>query len=728
MTPILYDQNEQDFTTLGLGALGECVSCSVHQVLDGVYELEMRYPTSGKRYPDLKLSRIIKAVSEYKGSEQLFDIYKITKPMNGIVTVYATHVSGRRQFIPIMPCSAGSASAALIAIEQNVAQPSPFTLYTDMSTVANFSLTTPASLGQVLGGMEGSLLDVYRGEYEFDNFTIKMLAHRGQDNSVSLRYGKNITDFEQEESIASTITGICPFWADTEGNTVTLPEKIVESPNAANFPFKRTITQDFSGAWQEAPTVEQLRTRAQAYVNQSGVGIPEVGMTISYENLADYEEGYALLEEVRLGDTVHVYFDPLDVTASARVTEYTYDVILDKYQKVRIGSVKSNLSQTINEIETTTKQEIKDNRSVLEKAFAEALDKFSGIEGGNIIVRRNPLTGKPYEILAMDTDDISTAVNVTRINYQGIGISNNGINGPYTLALVAGEGLVATAITTGILNAIDIYGSTINGSSLYAGRIITLHAADYSQADVTRLQNIMRGSITPTQADYEHLDVDKNGVFNIVDVAYITNMLIYGNDITIDTRLAVDGDAPSNEIIKVGYTKIGYRSVTAEEYNGGSFNGAGINLDDGGTILINGSSATNTTYISGGNFVFNGTNHGLSFDNTNGLLYDGKAPSSCTLLHSRIGTGYTSTYGGNLSQYQYFALCACRGQGKGVMDTTIIPLEIARNCNSDSVCSWVYSAQNGTYSGQCYFNFSNNYVYLAGSSNSDNQVRLYGVR
>ena len=457
MTPILYSPSEQDFTTLGLGALNDAISCEVHTVLNGVFELEMQYPVSGRRYSDLKISCIIKAVAEKNGSEQLFDIYAITRPISGVVTVYASHISGRKQFIPIMPCMATDVVAAFQTIKSHSAEENPFTFWTDKSTVGNFILKTPASLGNVLGGMEGSILDTYKGEYEFDNFTIRLWNRRGLDNGVTLRYGKNITSIEQEESIASTVTGICPFWADMDGNTITLSENVIESEKAANFPFKRTVVMDFSSAFDEEPTEAQLRSYTQSYIASNNIGVPNVGIDLSYENLSDYEEykDVALLEQVRLGDTVRVYFEPLDITAEARVTETYYDTILEKYKRVRVGTVKASLSAVINDDAQTAKANTETTKSVLAIAFEQAIDLLSGADGGNIVIRRNEVTDKPYEILIMDTDDMSTARNVLRLNMNGLGLSTNGINGPYTAA-ITGAGIVATAIKTGILTAIEI--------------------------------------------------------------------------------------------------------------------------------------------------------------------------------------------------------------------------------------------------------------------------------
>lgn len=367
MIPVLYSEVAEEFESQGIGALTDAISCKVKTTLNGALELEMKYPVSGIRYNELQLLRIIKAVSEKGGTPQLFDIQKITRPINGVVTVSASHVSDRKRFIPILPYTAQNVTEALTSVRLFSAEYNPFQLETDKSTVANFKLSSPTSMGQVLGGMAGSILDVYGGEYEFDNFTIRLLNRRGADNGVTLRYGKNITSIEQEESIMSTITGICPFWTDLEGNSTILPGGVVESEYAQNYPFRRTTCVDFTMDFETQPTAEQLQAKAESYLSQNGIGVPAVGIDLSFEHLSDYPEYAEMqsIETVKLGDTVHVYFEPLNIEATARITQTDYDVLRDKYNKVRVGSIKASLSYTIqglsdsmNNAETAVQQQI----------------------------------------------------------------------------------------------------------------------------------------------------------------------------------------------------------------------------------------------------------------------------------------------------------------------------------------------------------------------------------
>ena len=383
MIPILYDTTEQNFTSQGLGSLADAVSCKIKTVLNGQFELELKYPVSGRRYKDIKIPRIIKAVAEKGGTPQLFDIYRITKPIKGIISVYASHVSNRKQYIPVMPCEASNIQDAFTEIASHTVETNPFTLWTDKTTRANFRLKSPASLGNVLGGMEGSVLDTFRGEYEFDNFTIKFTDRRGADNGVTLRYGKNITSIEQDESIANTITGICPFWADLDGNTVTLPENTVDSANAENFPFKRTVPMDFSLLFEEKPTEVQLRMAANNYIENNGIGVPDVGLTISFEHLSDYEEykDMGAIDEVHLGDTVHVFFEPLEITAIARVIQTEYDCLLEKYDRIRIGSAKATLTSTMEAIATGKTSKYINGVEALKNAMANIEGDMDSVPG-----------------------------------------------------------------------------------------------------------------------------------------------------------------------------------------------------------------------------------------------------------------------------------------------------------------------------------------------------------
>lgn len=452
MIPILYAANETSYNHQGLGALSDVISCVVSEERNGAYTLNMVYPIDGIHYEDIALSCVL-SVIPYDGciNHQLFRIYKIKKPMNGKVTVEAEHISYQLSLIPAMPFSALTVNAALQGFASNAAESCPFSFWTDKTTEARYTQTIPASIRSRLGGVSGSILDVYGGEYEWDNYITKLHNSRGINQGVTLRYGKNITDIKQEENIQNVITGICPYYASEE-TVVTLPEKVIESEYASNYPFNRTVALDMTNYFDEVPTQAQLRQKAQSYIENNSIGIPKVSIDVSFLALWQTEEykDIAPLERVKLCDTVNIYFEKLGIEATAKVIKYEYDVIAERYKKITLGDAKSSLSTKIAE----QSAKIKESATVteLENAVNNATSLITGQKGGYIVINRNA-NGNPYEICIMNTDDIDTATEVWRWNSSGLGYSSTGYAGPYTTAITQDGSIVADFITTGSLNA-----------------------------------------------------------------------------------------------------------------------------------------------------------------------------------------------------------------------------------------------------------------------------------
>ena len=212
MKPILYAPDEENFTSQGLGVLSDAISVYVEEERNGMYELVMKYPFDGVHFHDIKHSCVIKALPYEGANLQLFRVYKITSPMNKQCTVYAEHISYQLNYIPVVPFTATSCGDALAGMKNNAAQTCPFTFWTDIVSGATYSQLEPQNIKSRLLGEQGSVLDVYGGEYEWDNYTVKLHANRGWDRDVTLRYGKNITDITQEENISNTYTGVVGYW------------------------------------------------------------------------------------------------------------------------------------------------------------------------------------------------------------------------------------------------------------------------------------------------------------------------------------------------------------------------------------------------------------------------------------------------------------------------------------------------------------------------------------
>lgn len=503
MIPILFSETETAFTSMGIGALSDATKVTVRRVLNGKDELEISYPVGGSYYNEIKNSRQILAQPEYKKPVQAYRIYQVTKPMNGFITVNARHISERRMFTMVEPFTASSVAQAMSRLGTKIVGTNPFTFYTDKSTVANYKRTVPSSLGSVLGGSEGSLLDVYGGEYEFDMYQIKLLNRRGIDRGINIEYGKNLQKLEVLEAVDdSVITSVCPIWTGEEdGEQVYLPEYILNSASVSNYPYARTIVVDFSDQFESAPTVAQLRSAGQQYLNQSGIGEPKLSLKVTFVHLAEFPEyqQYAVLETLNLGDSVNIHHVDLGVDVSARIIELAYDVLNERYVNITVGRIRSNMSSTLQGLTQETDKKIKETKTKMQEAIEHATDLLTGVEGGYFVISTDA-DGHPTEALFMDTDDTATATNVLRINRNGIGFSTSGINGPYTSAWTIDGNFVADFITAGTLNANLIKAGVLEDNAgkfslnLATGAI----SADSLSITSTNFQLTSTGEITST--------------------------------------------------------------------------------------------------------------------------------------------------------------------------------------------------------------------------------------
>lgn len=472
MNPILFESTENNFDTNGIGILADAIFCEITEERNGIFELEMQYPITGIHYEEIKTRNIIFAPPRPIDNAQPFRIYRITKPLNGIITIYGEHISYDLSGIPVSPFTAGSTAEAMSKLQSSAAIESPFTFWTDKETVATMSVVAPASTRSLLGGQQGSVLDVYGGEYQFDRYTVRLYNQRGMNRGVSIRYGKNLTSLEQDENISSVYTGVYPYWMDADNNLVTLPEKILNAPGTYN--FTRIMALDLSQEFESAPTEEQLRNRANTYMTANNIGVPKVSLDVSFIQLEQTEEykNIALLERVELCDTVHVEFPELGVSATAKCVKTVYDVLQERYTSVELGEARTNIADTI--ADQQQKIEKAPTTSAMQKAINNATNWLTSADGYVIAVKDDNGTWK--EILFLDTPSVETAKNVLRINTNGIGFSTNGVNGPYRNAWTIDGSLVADFITTGTLNAalakiINIDATNINTGTLNADLI-----------------------------------------------------------------------------------------------------------------------------------------------------------------------------------------------------------------------------------------------------------------
>ena len=536
MKPVLFPSTATEFTTQGLGALSDAISCIVTEERNGLYELEMQYPQSGIHFSEIQNRCIIYAIPSPYREAQPFRVYRITRPINGIATIYAQHISYDLAGIPVNPFTAGSAAEALSGMASHAAVESPFSFWTDKSTTANFSVLVPSASRSVLGGVEGSILDVYGGEYLFDKFLVRLYNQRGNDNGVVIRYGKNLTDVEQDANISSVATGVLPYWVGAEGELV--QGNIVNVDGT--FDFVRIMTIDFSSDFENQPTASELETRAMQYIKSNKIGVPSVSISVSFVQLEQTEEykDLSLLEKCDLCDTVTVQFEALGINAKAEIVRIITDVLLERYESVEVGDIRANIAYTI--ADQQQKIEKAPTTSAMQKAINNATNWLTSADGYVIAVKDDNGTWK--EILVLDTPSAETAKNVFRINTNGIGFSTNGVNGPYRNAWTIDGSLVADFITTGVLTANLIKAGVLQ--SLNGETSINMETGEAS----------LTGSIT-TASDGFQVTLGNGAIsfyFNGVKVGDLSQVT-YGNqkDLQINASRAVFSGRNLSEVSQV---------------------------------------------------------------------------------------------------------------------------------------------------------------------------------
>lgn len=363
MIPILYESTLSDatFITNGICRLSDTLSCKVTEERNGAYTLEMEYPFGGIHADELTVQRIIKAKANDISDLQCFRINTVTQSLDGRrLIIKANHISYDLSFFPVTPFSGtfNSVAFAITGILNNSVNNSGFYNSADYvpGSAITYSIDTPRSIKACLGGQAGSVLDLFGGEYEWDNRLIKWHTARGQDRGVSIRYGKNLTNYEQETNIEDTICGILPYYS-MDGTVVY--GDIQYSDNASSFPFLKVAVMDFTNDYmddEEAPTKAQLEARAAAYITANNIGQPEVAIDVEFypiwqtENYAEYKD----LETVGLCDSVTVIFPDLNVRTNTKVVKTVYNTLLEKYISVSLGSIRRNIADTIADLDNTT--------------------------------------------------------------------------------------------------------------------------------------------------------------------------------------------------------------------------------------------------------------------------------------------------------------------------------------------------------------------------------------
>lgn len=494
MIPILYAASETDFTTNGIGLLTDAVSCTVTEERNGAYEATLVYPAKGHLAEYIAEDAIIKAKANDTDEPQLFRIYKSGKQIGSNTTWNAEHISYELTGNPVerFSISGVNAEQALNSLLAAAVFKHKYTATSNITTVNKTSIADVVSVRKALGGVEGSILDTWGGEYHFNNYRIELLKARGADNGVTIEYGKNLTDAKQERNIANIVTAIFPYAKYTpEGKEnevyVSLKEKTLVHAGAADYAYKRCEIVDFSSEWESGTiiTEDMLRAKAEAYLEKISTE-PDINITLSYAQLKktkDYKN-IQVMESVALCDTVTVRIDKLQIEATAKIVKAKYDSLKERYDTMEIGSVRTNLTKQLTATQQEVTESIKKNQTraeqikkQIEQTIVDVTAAITGNSGGYVVLYPEK---NPQEIYILDQPELSKAKNVWRWNLAGLGHSSTGVNGKFTTAITADGQIVANFITAG-----ELTGTILKAGTVYAEALdveyrnaVTKHADD----------------------------------------------------------------------------------------------------------------------------------------------------------------------------------------------------------------------------------------------------------
>ena len=519
MIPILFAPTDTTFETFGIGHLTDAISPHVVEERNGEFTFEMQYPIDGQHYEEIVMRSIILAKPNPQQQAQPFRVYRITKPINGVVTINANHLRYDLEGVPVAPFTANSLYNALNAMVSNRLVQSPFTFETDKWSNNQMSSTTPCSTLSLMGGQQGSLLDIYGGEYEFDTYTIRLLSRRGTDSGITIRYGVDLVDLQQEENCANCYTGVLCFWKSMDGDQIV--SGTIQS--TGTFDYVRIKVLDRSGNYEKAPTQEQLNADAVEYINTNRVGVPRVSLNVSFATLEQTDEYQNIRRTVSLCDYVTIEFEKLGVSATAKIIRTDYDVINERYISVEIGDSRTSLADTIIGISTLT-----DNvptTTEMAQAISATTAAITGANGGAVRTLDTNNDGLPDTLYIADNPDPLMAERVWRFNYAGWGASQNGYSGPFTMGATFDQGFIADFITAGTLSAERIAANSIAVSKLTGtiengDWVIDLENGTLTLGKVSASE-ITAGELDASQITVKNLNADNitAGTLNVARIA-----------------------------------------------------------------------------------------------------------------------------------------------------------------------------------------------------------------
>ena len=626
MIPVLYDKNDKC-----IGPLADCTRCYVTQERNGIFEAEIDYPMSAPLFSQIESGGYILVKPDDISQPQKMRIYKPSKPLYGTATYYAEHIRYSLGGVPVARGQySGTPAAVLGSMATSVDSNTPFTFWSDISNVHDINLSVPSTVGKIMAGTEGSVLDTFGGEYEFDNYTIKLHSSRGRERTTEIRYAKNLTGFTCESDISNTYTSVYPFYFnEMENSYVELPYKKIVLSGASSLPFSRCYMLDLSQEWETAPTMAQLEAKARQFISRNKLDEIHYSYRVSFIPLWQTNEykNISALERCGLCDTVSVIHEKTGTKIRAKIVKTVYDSLAERYVEMELGNATRNFASTVVQEMSYLSSSIKTTKSFMQIVVASATSRITGNQGGFVVLYDSDGDGEPDEILIMNTPSILTATKVWRWNASGLGYSSHGYAGPYETAITMDGAIVADFITTGSLNASLIRTGVMLADLIKAGTI-----SDKTNKVAISLEN---GLITMKIDNGTEMQLwtngltfygdEVNGSKEVLASMFVSSNkkgVVTSNFILVGTRdhertiirdghITLNGDGST-----LGNVMIGCENINIEDQNGNIIGSFFKNLYGGTTMKTNELYVNNAKYTPA-NITVNGTTYTVLCSNVN---------------------------------------------------------------------------------------------------------------
>ncbi len=405
MTPILFEKTATSFETNGICRLRDAITCEVVEERNtGIYECDFTYPINGANYEQIQFGRIIAVSHDETGDVQPFEIVSAERPIDGVVKFHAVHISYRQTQMVVAGQNINSLADAFTLLS-NASPSNPFTYETDKTNTGYLAACdgTPRSVRQILGGVEGSILDVYGGEFEFDGFTVKLWENRGTTRDFAVRYGVNLLDYTEQIDYAGTFTSCVAFWKGGDGQIVKTTASLdMEGYNGNDI----RVALDLSAKFESAPSTADLQAEALAYMQNNQTYFPAQNIKVDFVRLQDMPEfeEYAPLLTCNLCDRIKVIFPLYQTEAYFKIVRTVWDVLKGRYVEMELGALQTTLAEALGVSGGTSAGSGIDGSAFVHIAGAETITGFKTFSNGAKITRSNSGAILELESAAADTN------------------------------------------------------------------------------------------------------------------------------------------------------------------------------------------------------------------------------------------------------------------------------------------------------------------------------------